>query len=82
MSIEYNGDTAVFMETVSVDEAESFLEWITEHKNVSADLSKCVHVHTAVLQVLMASDIRIDKLPEDRDLNSWIQNALKISKEN
>ncbi len=81
MSIEYNGDTAVFKETAAVDEAETFLEWTTEHKDATVDLSECVHVHTAVLQVMMAAKPKIGKFPEEREFNTWIHNVLKFKKE-
>ena len=82
MSITYKEDTAVFKETATVDEAETFLEWITEHENCVVDLSESSHIHTAVLQVLMAAEPHVTKMPEDDSFGIWLRNALDFKQEN
>ena len=82
MSIEYTEDRAVFKDTVSVDEAEPLLDWITSLDEAVVDLSECTHIHTSVMQVLMAAeDLRVEKLPGDKSFRDWLENSLNSKKE-
>lgn len=79
MSISYTENKAVFNDTVSAEDAETFLEWVAPLNNASLDMSECLHIHTAVLQVLMAAEnINIEKMPEDKLLNDWLNNTLNL----
>jgi len=77
MAIKYKGDTAVLKDVVSVEEAEGLLEWIHNTPKVRIDMSKLIHIHTACLQVLMASKIKILSWPEDELLKMLLEQVLK-----
>lgn len=48
-----------------VEEAETLLSWLCAHPQGQVDLSACTHLHTALLQVLLAAGGRIAAAPED-----------------
>ena len=77
MAIKYKGNTAVLKDVVSVEEAEGLLEWIHNTPKARIDMSKLVHIHTACLQVLMASNIKISSWPKDELLKILLEQALK-----
>lgn len=77
MPIEYKKNHAVFLDIVSVDEAEGLLEWLQNKPAAKVDLGACTHLHPANLQVLMAAKSRITVWPNDADLRAWLETALK-----
>lgn len=77
MPIEYKKNQAVFLDIVSVDEAEGLLEWLQNKPAAKVDLGACTHLHLANLQVLMAAKSRITVWPNDADLRAWLETALK-----
>jgi len=60
-----------------VEEAEPLLEWLQKKPKAKVDLSKCTHLHTANLQVLMAAKPDVANWPEDIELRAWLEAALK-----
>jgi hypothetical protein len=78
MAIEYKKNQAIFRDVVSVEEAEGLLEWLQENPSSKVDLSTCVHLHPANLQVLMAARPTIVMVawPKDAAFAEWIQSAL------
>jgi len=78
MAIQYNKNTAVFSDVVSVDDAETLLEWLQKKKSVRVDFSSCTHVHPANLQVLMVAKPTISAWPTDVGLAGWLQSALRV----
>jgi hypothetical protein len=76
MSIDYSGDTATFIDIVSVEEAEGLLEWLQTHHRAALDLSSCRHLHAANLQVLLAARPTIAAWPEEENLAQWLRNTL------
>ena len=80
MPLEFRNDSAIFSDTVPVDEAERLHEWIDARApaagRATADLCACTHLHPANLQVLMASDTRVLAWPSDLDLRAWLETAL------
>ena len=77
MAIQYKKSKAVFDDVVRVDDAEDLLQWVQKNPAGKADLARCLHLHTATLQVLMAAHMHIAAWPEDEDLKAWLQSALK-----
>ncbi len=77
MAIKYKDNTAVFEDVVSVEEAEGLLEWVHNTPEARIDMSNLVHIHTACLQVLMASNIKISSWPKDGVLKMLLEQALK-----
>ena len=78
MAIEYKNNLAVFIDVVSVEEAEALLEWLQKKSSARVDLSACTHLHPANLQVLMAAKPAISEWPTDAGLATWVQSALKV----
>jgi hypothetical protein len=76
MAITYKKNVALFDDVVSVEEAESLLEWLQKNPKGKADLSHCTHLHAANLQVLMASRTAIAGWPQDESLKTWLLAAL------
>lgn len=68
MAIEYNaqadGEKIVIEGVTGPEDVDMLLELIQENPQASCDLSKCEHLHTAVLQLLLLSKISISALPE------------------
>ena len=78
MPIGYKENLAAFGDTVSVEEAESLLQWIQDHPRAKVDFSHCKHVHAANLQVLMAARVPVAVWPNAEDLKVWLSTALYI----
>ncbi|MBK1719072.1 hypothetical protein [Thiocystis violacea] len=76
MAIEYKKNLAVFHDVVSVEEAEALLEWLQTKRTAKVDLTDCVHLHPANLQVLMAAKPAIQAWPTDAGLSAWLESAL------
>lgn len=76
MPIEYKRNKAIFHDTVIVDEAESLLEWLQKNPTGKVDLAGCSHLHTACLQVLMASHSRIISFPSTSFFSTCIEAVL------
>jgi hypothetical protein len=76
MAITYKGNSAVFAETVGVEEAEGFLAWIHQHPKAKVNFEACTHVHAAQLQVLMAARLPITAWPQDEAFGTWLKSAL------
>jgi len=79
MAIEYTKNLAEFSDVVSVDEAETLLEWLQKTPRARVDLSACLHVHPANLQVLIVAKPAISSWPKDDGLARWLQSALCTS---
>jgi len=77
MGIEYRGNRAVFVDFVGVDEAEGLLGWLQTVAGARVDLSLCVHLHPANLQVLMAAHTPVAQWPNDPELRMWLESALQ-----
>jgi hypothetical protein len=78
MAIEYRKSLAVFMDVVSVDDAEALLEWLQKKPSASAStLSACTHLHPANLQVLMAAKATVvEPGRQDAAFAAWLKSAL------
>ena len=77
MPIEYKRNRAVFRDVVAVEDAEALLEWLQNKPAAKVDLASCSHLHTANLQVLMASRPEVSAWPENPELRAWLEHALK-----
>ena len=75
MTIQYNNDTVSLDDAISVEDAESLLEWVQAHPSPKVDFSACTHLHAADLQVLMAAGIAVVAWPSDLSLKSWLTAA-------
>jgi phosphoglycolate phosphatase-like HAD superfamily hydrolase len=80
MPIEYTDDAARFTGLAAVDEAENLLEHLQRHPRLGVDLGACTHLHTANLQVLLATGAAISVWPKDEGLRTWLGWAFTQSK--
>ena len=76
MAMRYHNKTILLTEVVGVEEAEELLGLLQNHPNAKLDLSACLHLHTANLQVLMATRAKIKAWPADARLAQWLHVAL------
>ncbi len=54
MPVTYLKTVARLEGACDVEEAEGLLEWLQEHPKGKLNLKECEHLHSAVLQVLLA----------------------------
>lgn len=54
MGIQYLEEHACLEGTVTVDDAEALSAWLLEQPKPAVHLGNCTHLHSAVLQVLLA----------------------------
>ncbi len=78
MTIQLQTKTARLVDVVTVEEAETLLQWIAAHPKGKVDLSRCTHLHTAVLQVLMALKPPVSAWPKDEALAAWVGPATNL----
>ena len=75
MGMDFQENTLVISDILGVEEAESLLEWLLAHRDGQLDLTACVHLHAANLQVLMALRPAIHSWPDDPALTDWLKSA-------
>ncbi len=75
MPVTLKKTVAVFDGVCAVEEAETLLAWLQENPKGRVNLKRCTHIHTAVLQVLLAFRPRVSPFPEDQDLAAWLAPA-------
>jgi hypothetical protein len=71
MPIEFKKNRAIFRD-------EGLLEWLQTRPTAKADLSTCIHLHTANLQVLMTARTGVSNWPKNAELRAWLEPALKF----
>ena len=76
MPIIYRKKSIFFESLVTAEDAEDLLQWIQKNPQGKVDLSGCTHLHTANLQVLMATRIAVAAWPKDAALKNWLTAAL------
>ena len=60
----------------TVEDAMPLLEFLQTHPHAKVNLGPCGHLHTAILQVLLAARPQITRLPEDALLAGWLTQVL------
>lgn len=76
MPIRFTEDTASFEEVCTVEEAETLLQWLQDRPQGTIKLKECTHVHTAIVQVLLAGRVIVALPPADPDLARWLMPVL------
>ena len=56
---------ATFEGRCVAEDAEAFLEWLRRTYEPVADLRSCTDLHTALMQLLLGTKVRISQLPSD-----------------
>jgi len=59
-------------EACTVEDAETLLQLVLEHDDAMIDASKCTHIHTAAMQVLLAAKPKFRDLPEDEFIRQFL----------
>jgi hypothetical protein len=72
VSLQLGSRTAVLEGVVTVEEAEPLADWLRRTSAPRVNLRKCTHLHTAVLQCLLAAGVTISVPPADPFLRTWV----------
>ncbi|MFC0269529.1 hypothetical protein [Kushneria aurantia] len=64
MPIEYRKRSAVMQGVCQLEEVEELQGWMLENPRASLNLGQCEHLHTAIVQLILASEFRISTPPE------------------
>ncbi|WP_158045319.1 hypothetical protein [Skermanella pratensis] len=76
MSVRVAGGIIVLEGDCQVDEAEPLLEFLLANPGAGVDWSGCTHLHTALLQVLVAIRPKMLGSPDSEFLQKWILQTL------
>ncbi len=76
MPIQFDDQLAKFTGHCAVEEAEMLLQWLQDHPQGCLDLQQCTHLHTAILQVMLATMVPIAQFPEDAHFKQLLQQIL------
>jgi len=79
MPVIFKKTVATLQGVCTVDEAEQLLEWLAQHPKGKVNLKQCEHLHSAVLQVLMALKPPLSAVPSDPVMASWLLPAISKS---
>lgn len=80
MSARLNGNIIVLEGQCRVEDAEPLLGWLQADGSRVVDLTAAEHLHTAVVQVLMALRPGIRGAGNDSFVRDWIAPALTVSR--
>lgn len=80
MPVESNDQILILTGVCTVEEAEAVLEWIIEHPGGELDLTQAEHIHTAILQVLLAAAKSRVRPPQDSFLGRVVRIGLSGAK--
>jgi hypothetical protein len=72
MGIRYLKKYAALEDIVTVEDAETLFGWLKQQAKPAVNLSKCMHVHAAVLQVLLLVKPQVHGHAAD----PWLAQAL------
>lgn len=76
MSIQYKKTVALIEGICTIEDAEPLLDWILTNPKGKINLKQCEHLHTAILQVLMALKPDISVWPEEGSPAFWLVPVL------
>jgi hypothetical protein len=72
VSLQLGSRTAVLEGVVTVEDAEPLAAWLRTTRDPRVNLRRCTHVHTAVLQCLLAAGVTVSVPPADPFLKAWV----------
>lgn len=73
MAIRYLKKHAALEDIVTVEDAQTLLDWLKKQPKPAVNLSKCKHLHAAVLQVLLVTRPQVTGDISD----PWLARALQ-----
>jgi len=76
MGLVVNGTLAKFEDVCTVEDALPLLDFLKSGQTHEVDLSACTHLHTALLQLLLAACPTLACPPADPILMRWVAPLL------
>jgi hypothetical protein len=76
MPIRYEGGIARLEGDATVEEALELADWLHGREGAAVDLAACTHLHTAILQTLLALRPPVAGPPADPFLARWVAPLL------
>lgn len=76
MAIDYKKQVAHLRDQLGAEEADTLFSWLQENPKASLNLSRCTHLHAAVLQVLILLRPSISVWPDQVELTHWLKPLL------
>ncbi|HYD67661.1 hypothetical protein [Azospirillum sp.] len=76
MPIRFDASLAHFEGDCTVEEALPLNDWLLAEKGPAVDLRRCTGLHTALLQLLLATRPALASGPEDPFLARWVAPLL------
>jgi hypothetical protein len=76
MAIQRRGKILKLTGTIGIEEAEIIYAQFEQQLFNKIDLSECVHLHCAILQLIVVFKIPIQKYPSASLLNGWLKNSV------
>lgn len=81
MTISFARNVAKCEGFCQIEEAETLVNWVLKKRKPKLDLANLEHMHTAILQVILAAQIEVSVWPNDDKLNTYFQTLLKYTHE-
>jgi hypothetical protein len=76
MPLEFRRSEVCLSGSCTAEEALDLAEWLAKRKRPKTNLAECTHMHTALLQTLLAYKPQISAPPADAFLATWVMPAL------
>ena len=76
MPLEFRRNEVCLTGSCGAEDALELADWLTKHKRAKVSLAACTHLHTALLQTLLAYKPAVSVGPEDPFLARWILPVL------
>lgn len=80
MPLQFGSRTAILSGVVTIDDTESLATWLrtcgSARTPARVDLAAATHLHTAVLQAMMAARVQVSASPTDPFLRAWVAPLL------
>lgn len=77
MPLEFRRSEVCLSGSCTAEEALDLAEWLAKRKRSKANLADCTHLHTALLQTLLAYKVQISAPPNDAFLATWVVPVLQ-----
>lgn len=77
MPINFQNNVAYCSGVCDIEEAESLLEWVLKKRKPKCDLTELEHMHTAILQVIIAANIELVAAPVDPKLKAILPALIR-----
>jgi hypothetical protein len=79
MPLRFEDGTVYFEESCAVEDALLLAEHLRVHPETRACLRRCTYLHTSLMQVLLAKQVKCTSLPEEPFMARWLTPLLERS---